>query len=335
MAQKIRVLIVDDSALVRQALKSILSSDPEIEIIGEARNGKEGYEKALALKPNVITMDLSMPVMNGVEAIEKIMEECPTPLIIVSSMDVKVIVMALALGAMDFVAVTQEIGDISDDLIEKVKIASRIKPLRRIRPLAPPRKIPVKRENAQKVVAIGISTGGPQALQVLLAKLPADLPAGILVVQHISPGFIQGLVDWLSTTSPLHVQVAKAGDLLKSGMVLFAPDGFHMTIDEQGRIILKEDVSKNMFHVPSIDVMMESVADIYKDDAIGVIMTGMGHDGVKGISILKGSGGRTIAQDEKTSAIFGMNQIAINEKVIDLVLPLEKIADEIVRLVTT
>ncbi|HNX68908.1 MAG TPA: chemotaxis-specific protein-glutamate methyltransferase CheB [Candidatus Omnitrophota bacterium] len=333
MANKIRVLVVDDSALVRQSLKAILNEDLDVEVVGEARNGKEGFEKALTLKPDVITMDLTMPVMDGLESTAKIMEDCPTPIIIVSSMDVKVIVKALALGAMDFVAVTQEIGEISEDLVEKVKIASRVRPIRRMKFNHVSKKIPVAKGAAAKVVAVGVSTGGPQALQILLSSLPAGLPASILVVQHISPGFIQGLADWLNLTSSLHVEVAKTGDVLRSGVVLLAPDNFHMTVDDQERIVLKEDVSEKKLHVPSIDVLFESVADAYQKNAVGVILTGMGRDGVKGISIIKGASGHTIAQDEKTSAIFGMNKIAIDEGVIDAVLPLEKIADEIVRLV--
>lgn len=333
MSDKIRVLVVDDSALVRQSLTAILSSDPAIEVVGEARNGKEGYEKTLLLKPNVITMDLTMPIMDGIEAIGRIMEECPTPIIVVSGRETKVIVKALALGAMDFVAVTQEIGEISADLIEKIKIASRVKPLRRMRIPAIPQKPVSKRELASRVVAIGVSTGGPQALQVLFSALPADFPAAILVVQHISPGFVQGLAEWLSLTSALHMQVAKVGDELKSGTVLFAPDSMHLTIDEQERIVLKEDVSRKTVHIPSIDVMMESVAEIYQEKAIGVIMTGMGRDGVSGISSIRRAGGTTLAQDEKTSGIFGMNKVAIDEGVIDRVLPLERIAEELVRLV--
>lgn len=330
MSDKIRVLIVDDSALVRQSLKAILSSDPEIEVVGEARNGKEGYDKTVLLRPNVITMDLTMPVMDGTEAIGKIMEDFPTPIIVVSSMNVKVIVRALAIGAMDFVAVTQEIGEISEDLIEKVRIASRVRPLRRMKIVNVIKKeTATRKELATRVVTIGVSTGGPQALQVLFSSLPADFQAAILVVQHISPGFVQGLAEWLGQTSPLQMQVAKTGDELKKGTVLFAPDGMHMTVDEQERVVLKEDVSQKMIHIPSIDVMMESVADVYHKKALGVIMTGMGRDGVSGISMIKRNGGMTLAQDEKTSAIFGMNKIAIDTGVIDRVLPLEGIAQEL------
>ncbi len=333
MPNIIRVLVVDDSTLVRQTLCAILSADPEIEVIGEARNGKEGYEKALALRPDVITMDISMPVMDGIQATEHIMEEVPTPIVIVSSREVKVIVKALALGAMDFVASTGDIEEIQEEILQKVKIASRVKALRRmhVRPVS--QRPIVSRETASRVVAVGISTGGPQALQILLSSLPGHFQASILVVQHISPGFIEGLAEWLRVTSPLDIRVAKAGDTLKKGIVFFAPDGMHMTINAEEKIVLKEDISKKMLHVPSIDVMMRSVAEVYKDSAVGVIMTGMGRDGVEGISSIKAAGGTTIAQDEKTSAIYGMNKMAVDQGVIERVLALEHIAAELSRIV--
>jgi len=333
MSHIIRVLIVDDSTLARQALTAILSADPEIEVIGEARNGKEGYEKTLALRPDVITMDITMPVMDGVQATELIMEEVPTPIVIVSSRDVQVIVKALGFGAMDFVASTGDLEDIKEDLLEKVKIASRVRPIRRMRIRPVSQRSIVSRGAASRVVALGISTGGPQALQVLLSKLPAQFPAGVLVVQHISPGFVQGLVEWLGVTSPLSVRVAKAGDLVKKGTVFFAPDGVHMTVNTDERIIFKEDVSRKMLHVPSIDVLMRSVAEVYRASAVGVIMTGMGRDGVDGIASIRAAGGRTIAQDEKTSVIYGMNKLAVDQGVIESVLPLDQMADELVRVV--
>ena len=333
MSHLIRVLIVDDSTLARQALNALLSADPEIEVIGEARNGKEGYEKALALRPDVITMDITMPIMDGLQATERIMEEVPTPIVIVSSRNVQVIVKALGFGAMDFVANTGGLDEIKEDLLQKVKIASRVKALRRmhIRPVT--QRSIVSRGAASRAVALGISTGGPQALQVLLAKLPAQFPAGILVVQHISTGFIQGLVDWLSVTSPLSIRVAKAGDVLKKGTVFFAPDGVHMTVDAEEKIVLKEDGSKKTLHVPSIDVLMRSVAEVYQESAVGVIMTGMGRDGVDGIAAIKAAGGRTLAQDEKTSAIYGMNKIAVDQGMIERVVALDQMADELAHLV--
>ncbi len=250
---------------------------------------------------------------------------------IVSSREVPIIVKALSFGAMDFVASTGDLDEIKGEVLLKVKIASRVKALRRmhIRPVV--KRLVTNREAATRVVALGVSTGGPQALQALLAKLPADLPACVLIVQHISTGFIQGLVEWLSLTSALSLRVAKAGDPLKSGTVYFAPDGVHMTVNEEEKIVLKEDGSRKMLHVPSIDVMMLSAAEIYKDRAVGVIMTGMGRDGVEGIAAIRAAGGHTIAQDEKTSAIYGMNKVAVDQGAIACVLSLDSMADEINR----
>jgi two-component system chemotaxis response regulator CheB len=331
-----RVLIVDDSALMREALKSIIEQDPDIEVVGLAKNGKEGVEKALLLKPDVITMDLKMPMMSGLEAIETIMGELPIPIIVVSSMDITIIVKALSIGAMDFVAVTSDIETIAADLITKIKIASRVKPLKRIhiKPCVIKAPKELSKKETSKVVAIGISTGGPQALQQVLAKLPPDFPCGILVVQHMSKGFIEGLAEWLNTTSCLHISVAKVGDALKKGLIMLAPDDLHMRIGDDGRIVLSENISKTVVHVPSIDVMMKSVADYYQENAIGVIMTGMGTDGVEGIRAIRKAGGRTIAQDEKTSVIFGMNKAAIDMGLIDKVIALERIAQELTDMVS-
>ena len=336
MADKIRVLIVDDSALMREALKTVLEQDPAIEVVGLAKDGKEGVEKAFALKPNVITMDLKMPVMSGLEAIESIMEELPIPIIVVSSMDTTVIVKALSIGAMDFVAVNSDIDTIAADLLSKIKIASRVKPLRRMN--IKPCTIKVAKEpskgESRKVVAIGVSTGGPQALQQILAGIPSNFPAGILIVQHMSRGFIGGLVEWLNATSCLHVSLASTGDVLKKGMIMLAPDDFHTRIDDGGRIILSENIGKSTIHIPSIDVMMKSVADSYGENAIGIIMTGMGQDGLEGIRAIKKAGGLTIAQDEKSSVVYGMNKAAVDAGLIDRVVPLERIAEELIKMVS-
>jgi len=260
------------------------------------------------------------------------MRERPTPIIVVSSMDVKVIVKALTIGAMDFVAVTQEVDQIAQDLISKIKISAKVKPLRRItiRPVKKTQSL--KQKEAFKIVAVGASTGGPQALQLLLSKLPKDFSAGILVVQHISQGFINGLTEWLRATSPLDITLAKTGDTVKTGTVYFAPDDFHMKIDNNGVISLTEDMSHKSFHVPSIDETMKSLAAAYKDNAVGVIMTGMGHDGAEGMCQIQQAGGATIAQDEKSSMIFGMNKTAIEKGCIDKIVPLERIAAELIKL---
>ena len=335
MADKIRVLVVNDSTFMRMAIKAIFKDDPQIEVIGLAKDGKEGVEKAFQLKPDVVAMDLEMPVMSGFEAIEKIMEEHPLPIIVVSSMDIPVIIKALGVGAMGFVAIKQGIEENTAGLLEKVKIASRVRPLRRIkiRPIVKPPLIKEKEVTRYKIMAIGTSTGGPQALQVLLSKLPGNLSCGTLIVQYMSPGFVGGLAEWLNANSPIDIRVAKARDILGIGEVLLAPDDYHVKIDAGRRIILSQDTTKSSLHVPSIDVMMQSVAEAFGKEAVGVIMTGMGHDGVEGIKAIKKAGGKTIAQDEKTSVVFGMNKEAIETGCVDSIVALEKIADEIIRTV--
>ena len=327
--KKVRVLIVDDSGLVREALRAVLNEDPGVEVIAVAQDGPEAIRKTRDLKPDVITMDLNMSGMSGFDAIEAIMEENPTPIIVVSSVDLHVVVKTLSVGAMDFVAVTQDIEGIAKDLIAKIKIASRVRPLKRMK-IRPVVRLPVTRSEILRVVAIGVSTGGPQALQVLLSGIPAYLETGIVVVQHMSAGFMPGLVEWLKPVSHFEVREARAGDILKSGMILFAPDNVHMTIDGACRIWLKESQGKRAAHIPSIDVLMTSVAESFGDRAVGVLMTGMGRDGVEGMKAIKQGGGVTLAQDKASSVIFGMNQEAIESGCVDKVVPLADLADEIV-----
>ena len=331
LEKKVRVLIVDDSSLMREALRSVVAADPELEVVGLAANGREGVEKALALKPDVITMDLKMPVMTGLEAIETIMEEQPVPIIVVSSMDVSVIVKALSFGAMDFVSVAQDIDEIARDLLQKIKIASRVKALRRLRlrPVSQPHHL--AKCSSEKLVAIGVSTGGPQALLAVLSKLPEGFPAPILVVQHMSKGFIAGLAEWLSGQCKVKVRIAAAGETVKPSCVYLAPDDYNMKIESDGTVLLSEDTDKLRAHVPSIDVMMLSAAQTWGKSVIGVIMTGMGSDGVEGIKAIKAAGGITLAQDEKTSAVFGMNKAAVETACVDKVVALEELAGQLIK----
>jgi len=331
--KKIRVLIVDDSVLMREAIKSILESVDLFEVVGIARDGQEAVQKASMLKPDVITMDLKMPLLSGLDAIEQIMETNPIPIIVVSSMDKEVVIKTLATGAMDFISVTQDINELSEELIEKVKIASRVRPLKRMKFECPKVKKEASHKSACQVIGIGVSTGGPQALQQILMHMPSNFPAGIIVVQHISSGFIDGLAEWLNSCSHLQVKVAVSGDVLKSGIVLLAPDNYNTAIDEDFRVILKEDSSKKLTHVPSADVMLKSIADSFKQNSVGVLLTGMGRDGVEGMQAIKKAGGTTIAQDEKTSVIFGMNKVAIETGCIDRVVGLDKIPEELCQIV--
>jgi two-component system, chemotaxis family, protein-glutamate methylesterase/glutaminase len=324
-------LIADDSPLARAALSSVLGDDPEIEVVGTAKDGYDCVSKAASLKPDVITMDLKMPSMDGLEAIEKIMQENPIPIIVVSSLDEEVIVKALGIGAMDFVAITQEIDVIANELVEKVKTASHVKPLRRlkIKPISICRSF--SGGIAPKAIVVGVSTGGPQALQVFFSALPENMSCGILVVQHMSEGFLHGLVSWLQSFSLLKLKVAEDGDFLEKGSALFAPDNFHMCVGKDRRITLKEDDAGKSRYCPSIDETMISVADVFGSGSVGVIMTGMGSDGVAGMKAIKNTGGITIAQDEATSVIFGMNKIAVEKGYADKVLAIDKIAGEVLK----
>ena len=331
--RKIRVLIVDDSALMRQALKSILEADDLLEIVGTAEDGRAAIAKAASLKPDVITMDLKMPFCSGLDAIEEIMENNPIPIIVVSSLDKDLIIKTLSMGAMDFVVVAKEIDQISKELIEKIKIASRVKPLKRMKmPCLHPQKA-IFKKNVEKIIGIGASTGGPRALQEIFMHLPSDFPSGIIVVQHMLKGFILGLVDWLNSCSHLEIKVAHDGDVIKSSTVLLAPDDYNITIDEDARIILSKDATGKMLHVPSIDAMMFSLAKSFKENAVGVLLTGMGRDGVEGVQAIKQSAGVTIAQDERSSILFGMNKVAIESGCIDRVVSLDKISEELCKIV--
>lgn len=333
VTKQIRVLVVDDSLFAREAIQSILEEDPQMLVVGFAENGIDAIQKTKDLKPDVITMDLSMPKMSGPECIKEIMQHYPTPIIIVSRLEIKEIVACLGLGAMDFVAVRDDMDALSAELREKVRLASRIKPLRQFKVAS---KLPkaakkVRSLQDQRVVAIGVSTGGPQALLAVLSKLPADFPAPVLVVQHMSKGFIHGLAEWLRQYTALRVCVAEQGDTLTPGTIYFAPDNAHLTVTELGTIALKDDGENATLHVPSADVLLKSVADIYGVNAIGVIMTGMGRDGADGIKAIYSAGGTTIAQDEATSVIYGMNKIAVDMGCVSRVVPLDKIADELIK----
>ncbi|MBF0216557.1 MAG: chemotaxis-specific protein-glutamate methyltransferase CheB [Candidatus Omnitrophica bacterium] len=335
--KKIRVLIVDDSEFIRTVLREALETAPYIEIVGEADNGRDGIRQAFKLKPDVITMDLKMPIMDGFDAIGKIMEDNPIPIIVVSTLDEEIITKALSMGAMDFVHKARDMQTIAEDLTDKIRIASRIKPItrfKRVHTHRQPRDKAVANEPVQpgsKVIAIGVSTGGPQVTGTLIGLLPETLSTPILVVQHISEGFVQGLVKWMQGVSKLSVSIPSDGEKIKPGNIYFAPDKYHMVVKRKGVIGFEKKISNDEFHVPSIDRLFLSVSEVYGKDAMGIIMTGMGTDGVAGISAMKLVGATTIAQDEASSVIFGMNKAAIEKGVIDKILTPERIAEEIVR----
>lgn len=340
---KIRVLIVDDSAFVRKALARIFNSDPQTEVAGTASSGSEAIEKVLSLQPDVLTLDIIMPGMDGLDTLKVLMEQRPTPVLMLSQLTkqgAEMTLRALELGALDFVdkssAGIMDFLDLGREILLKVKSIAGSRPIK----VTPQHQTPssVTRGSAVDVVAIGTSTGGPIALQMLLPKFREDVNFGLLVVQHMPRGFTEPLARRLDAICNLQVREAEEGDVVQPGVALVAPAGLHMTITrvKGGGAALGHQVSlslnpPDMMHRPSADVLFRSVAEHYGKRSIGVIMTGMGSDGAQGLKKLRDSGGFTIAQDEATSAIFGMPRAARDLDAADIVVPLTSIAEEILK----
>jgi two-component system, chemotaxis family, protein-glutamate methylesterase/glutaminase len=337
----IRVLVVDDSAFVRQALARILSSDAEIEVVGTAADGVEAIEKAAALRPDVITLDILMPRMDGLEALERIMATQPVPVLLVSTLTregADVTLRGLELGALDFIDKSSvdrmELLSLSADLCARIKALAGMRVRRRAVEAAPapPLAAPAGRRGAADVVVIGTSTGGPPALTVIVPRLPASLRSTILVVQHMPAGFTKPLAERLAARSALPVREAVDGEPVAPGQVLIAPAGMHMKLAKRGgrpRVSLDEE-PRTALHRPSADVLMASVARHYGPRAMGVILTGMGADGVAGLTAIRAAGGRTLAESEESCVVYGMPKAAIEAGVVDREVSLEEIADEIV-----
>lgn len=340
----IRVLIVDDSPFARKILKDILNEDNEIVVIGEAKNGIEALEKIPLLKPDIITLDIEMPVMNGITTLEKIVNNYSIPVIVVSNLtqkDAALTLEALEKGAIDFIEKPKNIFSLSGkatkvDMINKIKVSakSNIKCIKKstIKPIAINPVIDKDiGDSFEYLIVIGTSTGGPRALKEVLPLLPKNINGSIVVVQHMPPNFTKSLADRLNSLSKIKVKEGEEGDRLKKGHCYIAPGDFHMEViqKESGYFIQlnKKPVIKGLR--PSVDVLMESVAKIDDIKKVGVILTGMGSDGSNGIIKIKKSKGYTIAQDKESSVVFGMPKSAINTKHIDKVVPLNNIAHEI------
>ncbi len=334
----IKVLLVDDSVLVREMIRDILESEADIIVVGEASDGMEAISKVALLKPDIVTMDIEMPVMGGLEAIERIIAEHPVPILVVTALTgVRTAFAAVSKGALDVI----EKPDISPEnvrkLIKKIRLLAKVDVVAHLSSMKRPSgTLGVKGVVTQKgfakggIVAIAASTGGPQAIHKILSYLPVNFPVPIVITQHIAEGFTQGMVDWLNAVTPLTVQVAATGTILAAGNVYVNPAEHSMRVTEQGMIILGDRDARQVYH-PSCNTLLTSVAAAYRERAIGLILSGMGEDGVLGMQAIRTGGGATFAQDAQSSVVYGMNRVAVERGYIYKVMPLGNIAVELMQ----
>ncbi|MEX1031014.1 MAG: chemotaxis response regulator protein-glutamate methylesterase [Paenibacillaceae bacterium] len=354
-----KVLVVDDSAFMRKIISDLIMEDPQFEVIGTAKNGREALEMTRELQPDVITMDVAMPIMNGLEAVQIIMNENPIPIIMLSSMTgvgTQETIQALELGAIDFVrkpsgSISLDLHIIKEHILDKLKIAvsAKVRPLQRINEQSViPKKI-VKPSSSlsrdsdiqsipfRHVVAIGTSTGGPRALQTVLSGLPSNFPAPVLIVQHMPPNFTKSLAIRLDTYCSLHVVEAEDGMKVSAGTVYVAPGGLHMSmirVKKDHFVITLNKEEPRSGHRPSVEVLFESLIPLKEFRRHIIIMTGMGSDGAKTMKMLKESGANTtIAESEETCIVFGMPRAAIELGGVDYILKQQDISNKLVELV--
>lgn len=356
MPKTIQVLVVDDSSFMRKSLSTMLTSDPRIAVAGMARNGEEAIQQVRTLNPDVVTMDVEMPGMNGIEAVRRIMAEHPVPIVMVSSLTTEGAgdtFQALEFGAVDYIpkqldGVATNIVEIERELIAKIVAASQATGKLAIRrssgPMAPIVKpaggalsahsVSVTRGN--RIVAIGCSTGGPQALMEVLPNLPADFPAAIVIVQHMPKTFTKPFAERMNQICPLEVKEAVDGEEVRAGLVLIAPGGLQFRVKKKtittNIVSLSPNYEKHL-HAPAADIMLQSVAALYGERGIGIILTGMGHDGLEGMKAIKASKGRTIVQDEKSCIVYGMPKAVVEAGCADKVVALPQIVGEVLNMV--
>lgn len=344
--KKIKLMIVDDAAYFRFILTKFFGEDSDIEIIATAKNGLEAIEKLKTITPDVITMDIEMPKMNGIELLKYVMSTNPIPTIMLSSLtpeSTDVTIRSLQYGAIDFinkdaVKLSTDTKKISKTLLEKVKIAATAK-VKKIN-LEDVKKVGIVTAKTKptsfkitkaQVVAIGCSTGGPKALNQLIPLLPNNLPVGILIVQHMPEHFTKSLANRLNESSRIVVKEAEDGDLVLPGRVLIAPGGFHMEITKNYTVRLTK--AKPVNHVrPSVDVLYDSLIDVYKENITAVVLTGMGQDGADGALKIKNAGGKVLVEDQSTCTIYGMPKAVVDRGAANKTIPLDKMANEIIKI---
>ena len=355
MTGPINVVVIDDSAFMRKSLSLMLESDPQIKVVATARDGREGIEKIRQFHPDLVTLDIEMPVMDGLTALKQIMKEMPLPVLMVSSLTTdgaKATLDALALGAVDFIPkdlsyVSLDIVKIKEELVAKVKhivrsrsLAFRLERIRAAGKGHPPAIAPGPKQKVTpavrkdlRAVVVGISTGGPFALLQTLPKLPANFPLGIAIVQHMPPRFTRSMAERLDSLSKVTVKEAEDGEPLEPGLVLIAPGGQHLTFRSNGRGVFARISAEPLdtLYRPCADVMIRSAAEAFNAPLLGLIMTGMGKDGLEGLKVIKQKGGYVMAQDEESCVVYGMPRAAVDEGIADVVLPLEDIPGALVR----
>ena len=340
MKNPVRVLVVDDSALMRKLIPQILAVDDSIEVVGTAMDGTFGLKKIEDLKPQVVTLDLEMPGMGGIDTLKEIMRHHRVPVIVVSSHSTEgasITLKALSLGAFDFVAKPQDVSarmpEIANELIGKIKAAAQSKGVR-VAPIASTQRRLEKsaqtgKKTPTRVVAIGVSTGGPHALQYVLSQLPADFPGTILIVQHMPEGFTDMFARRLDEICAIQVKQAQSGDLLQAGRALLCPGNRHLKVKRLplGDVAILSDDGRVNGHRPSVEVLFKSVAEEFGAEAVALLMTGMGDDGAEGMGTVKAAGGMTIAQSEDSCVVFGMPKAAIDRGYAVRVVHLDAIAN--------
>ncbi len=363
---KIKVLVADDSAFMRKLIQEILLASDQIEIAGTARNGKDVIEKVKKLKPDVVTMDIEMPVLNGIEALRVIMEEAPVPVVMLSSTTqtgAESTLLAMQYGAVDFIAkpsgpISLDLQRIEKKITEKVIEASKANLKRLVSQRTEQNFLPsqllksskmeltetihLRQEGlpweaaAKKIICIGTSTGGPRALQAVLTKLPATLNAPIVIVQHMPPGFTKSLANRLDSLAELNVKEAEDGEVMQNGTAYIAPGGYHLLVKRmnEGLMVKLEQTDLRNGHRPSVDILFESISHLDDYAKVAVIMTGMGSDGTQGlIQLAKGGKVKAIAESEESSIVFGMPKAAISTKLVDEIQNVENIARTILKYV--
>lgn len=337
MTDRLRVLVVDDSVVMRKIITELLERDPDIKVVGAAKNGLEAVQLAKELDPDVVTMDIEMPVMDGLTALQHIMIEHPVPVVMLSAVgrrQSELTLKSLERGAVDFIpktgaSLSLDLELEADLIVQKVKAAAGAE----IRPLPASTERPivssdVKSTSGDWAIMIGSSTGGPKALPEVLSRLPADLPAAVLIVQHMPEGFTKSFAERLNWISAIEVREAQEGDVLQKGVALLAPGNRHMVLMDK-RVHLTDD-PKIHYVRPAVDPMMKSVAPLYGPRSVGVILTGMGLDGVEGMQEIKRQGGKTIVQDEGTCVVYGMPRAVVEAGAADRIAPVDQIARHIV-----